>query len=140
MFHVKHWIMNQKSETGKTGEDLACEYLKDKGYKILLRNYRQKWGEIDIIAKDPKGVLVFVEVKTMRQWFDKAHHELPNKIAELKPEDNMTASKLRKVKRTASLFAGSNEDLVGETGWRVDLVAITMFHDKHCEINHYENV
>ena len=52
----------------------------------------------------------------------------------------MTAAKIIKVKRTASLFAGANEELVGESGWRVDLVAITMFHDKHSEINHYENV
>ena len=124
--------MYNKSEIGKIGEDLACEYLKDKGYKIINRNYRQKWGEIDIIAKDPIGITVFIEVKTMRQ--------LPDKVAELKPEDNMTTAKIKKVKRTASLFAGANEELVGEFGWRVDLVAITMFHGKHCEINHYENV
>ncbi len=47
---------------GNKGEDLACEYLKRQGYKILERNFRSKLGEIDIIAKE-KDTLVFVEVK-----------------------------------------------------------------------------
>lgn len=47
------------------GEDLASEFLKDKRYTILARNYRAgRVGEIDIIALDPEGVIVFVEVKT----------------------------------------------------------------------------
>lgn len=48
---------------GKTGEELAKDYLMSKGYRILETNYRNKIGEIDIIAKD-KDVLVFIEVKT----------------------------------------------------------------------------
>lgn len=48
---------------GNQGEDLACEYLRKQGYKILERNYRIRGGEIDIIAQD-KEYLVFVEVKT----------------------------------------------------------------------------
>ncbi len=49
--------------TGQCGEDIASEYLKKKGYKILERNYKNKIGEIDIVAKY-KEDLVFVEVKT----------------------------------------------------------------------------
>jgi putative endonuclease len=49
--------------TGRQGEELAAKYLKDKGYKIIEKNFRKGYGEIDIIAiKD--GVLVFIEVKT----------------------------------------------------------------------------
>jgi putative endonuclease len=48
---------------GKLGEDLVCSHLKKNGYKILERNYRFRWGEIDIIAAK-KGHTVFVEVKT----------------------------------------------------------------------------
>ncbi len=44
------------------GEDLAAEYLKRRGYKILHRNFRTRFGEIDIVAKKGK-TLVFVEVK-----------------------------------------------------------------------------
>ncbi|MEK7654102.1 MAG: YraN family protein [Patescibacteria group bacterium] len=59
--------MTNKSEVGKLGEDLACGFLVKKGYKILKRNYWKPWGELDIVAKDPDGVLVFVEVKAMRR-------------------------------------------------------------------------
>lgn len=50
-------------EKGKRGESIAKDYLISKGYKILFTNYRNKIGEIDIIAKD-KDILVFIEVKT----------------------------------------------------------------------------
>ena len=46
-----------------TGEVLACNFLKEKGYKILQTNYKNRLGEIDIIAKD-KNIIVFVEVKS----------------------------------------------------------------------------
>ena len=50
---------------GSFAENLAEEFLKKRGYKILDRNYRKPWGEIDIIARDGK-VLAFVEVKARR--------------------------------------------------------------------------
>lgn len=53
----------QNKVTGNRGETLAAEYLVKKGYKIIQRNYRSKWGEIDIICKQEK-IIVFVEVKT----------------------------------------------------------------------------
>ena len=48
---------------GKLGEDAACDYLKKKHYQILARNYRKKYGEIDIIARKANK-LIFAEVKT----------------------------------------------------------------------------
>ena len=51
--------MNQE----RSGEELATEFLRKKGYKILERNFEASQGEIDIIAKDDEE-LVFVEVKT----------------------------------------------------------------------------
>jgi putative endonuclease len=47
---------------GKTGEDLACRELERRGYAIVARRYRQRGGELDIIARDG-ATLVFVEVK-----------------------------------------------------------------------------
>jgi putative endonuclease len=48
--------------TGRYGEDKAAVLLKKNGYKIIERNYRNKLGEIDIIARD-NGVVCFIEVK-----------------------------------------------------------------------------
>ena len=50
---------------GKLGEDLACAELCRRGYVVLVRRYRTRYGEIDIIARD-KEIIVFVEVKTRR--------------------------------------------------------------------------
>ncbi len=50
---------------GTFGEDKACKYLKKQGYKILERNFKTSFAEIDIIA-EKDGVYVFVEVKTRK--------------------------------------------------------------------------
>ena len=56
--------MNNQS-LGKLGEEYTCKYLQDKGYKILERNFRNKLGEIDLIAQEGK-VICFIEVKTRK--------------------------------------------------------------------------
>ena len=53
----------QSNIYGKRSEIIASNYLKDKGYKILETNYKNKIGEIDVIAQD-KDYIVFVEVKS----------------------------------------------------------------------------
>ncbi|NIA04938.1 MAG: YraN family protein [Proteobacteria bacterium] len=51
--------------TGRAGEDVAAAFLLGRGYRIIARNYRRRFGEIDIIAEDG-AVLVFVEVKARK--------------------------------------------------------------------------
>lgn len=57
--------MTQSAELGKSGEKLAGEYLEKIGYEIIEKNFRTKFGEIDIIARDDE-TFVFVEVKTRK--------------------------------------------------------------------------
>lgn len=53
---------DNRQSFGKTGEDLACRELERRGYAILARGYRSRFGEIDIVAKDDQTI-VFIEVK-----------------------------------------------------------------------------
>ena len=64
--HIKIKDMNNNKNIGEIGENLACWFLLKNKYKILFRNYREKFDEIDIIARSFDGVLVFVEVKTLK--------------------------------------------------------------------------
>lgn len=129
-----------KQATGKVGENLACVYLVKKGYKVLKRNYREKWGEIDIIARAKDRTLVFVEVKALAGGGGVG----------LSPEDNLTSAKLRKLKRACATFAGKNGDLIDDRrGWRIDLVAVDLNVSRDLSacpepvegaIRHYENI
>ena len=58
----------ERLKYGKESESVAAKFLKKKGYKILEQNYRNKLGEIDIIAKD-KDTIVFVEVKARKSRY-----------------------------------------------------------------------
>ena len=73
-------------EAGKSGEDIAVDYLISKNYEIIKRNFRfGKSGEIDIICRD-KNILVFVEVKTRKNesYGDALLSITPTKIKHLK--------------------------------------------------------
>ncbi|MCC6580214.1 MAG: YraN family protein, partial [Phycisphaeraceae bacterium] len=63
------WIRRQLSRlaTGQRGEQLAAQYLRRQGYRILARNLRFRFGEIDLLAMAPDGLtVVVVEVKASR--------------------------------------------------------------------------
>ena len=121
--------MTRQSEVGQLGEDIATRYLKKKRYKIIERNYREKWGEIDIIAMSPRKVLVFVEVKTVS-----------GPIPYIEAEEHLTKSKLIKLQRTAGFYAnGRGAKHTKKGGWRIDLLAITIEGDD-ATIRHYETI
>lgn len=85
--------VNKAKETGNKGEQAAADYLIGKGYEILDRNYRQRQGELDIIARHGKsGRIVFVEVKTRRR------------IVHGVPAEAVNHHKIKKIIRTASRY------------------------------------
>jgi len=82
-------------EFGRAAEEAAAKFLKAKGYKILVRNYKNKFGEIDIIAEQ-ENVICFIEVK--------ARHSL-NLGA---PEEAVSARKQRQICRAAVYYLKAN--------------------------------
>ena len=127
--------MTQKRETGNRGEDAATRFLQDRGYKIIERNFWKPWGELDVVAVAPDKTLVFVEVKTLE-------HEISE--LSISPEENLTSAKLKKLQRTAQLYANSHPQLIDDNmGWRIDLVAINILQEnvkEKFDIRHYENI
>ena len=120
---------------GKMGEDIACEYLINRHWKVLGRNYRRKSDEIDIIARSKDKTLVFVEVKSLRR----AEALLS---AAFTPEDNLSSAKLHKISRTCEFFARKYSWLIdADRGWRIDLIAIDLNYDgSPIDLRHYENI
>ena len=101
--------MFNKRQVGNKGEDLACDYLKNLGYKILTRNFTIRGGEIDIVARD-REELVFVEVKL----------RVGNQFGTAK--ESITYWKLKALQKTALFY-------IQKINWanrpyRFDLVAI----------------
>ncbi|HEX7136666.1 MAG TPA: YraN family protein [Vicinamibacterales bacterium] len=82
-------------ELGKTGEELACRELTRRGYAILARRWRQRVGEIDIIARDGETI-VFVEVKARDGRAFGA------------PAEAVSAAKQRRIAQLAIMFLTRN--------------------------------
>ena len=111
--------------TGKLGEEIAKKYLENKGYKIVERNYKTKYAEIDLVAKR-KNELVFVEVRT--------------KVGENfgSPEETIDRKKLRKLWGNATAY-GARARWQGHC--RIDAICIVLKKDYSLgRLNHYENI
>lgn len=115
-----------KQDFGKFGEQIASDYLTDKGFIIVKKNYRCFSGEIDIIAKK-KDLLLIVEVKSR------------NKIDTEETLLSITKSKQRKISRATADFIENNQEY-SEHYIRFDIITVIKHHlyDEYI-INHYDN-
>ena len=100
-----------RKNTGRGGEEAACLFIIRKGYRILEKNYRRKWGEINIIA-EKGGIVRFVEVKAVSRESE-----------DYRPEELLHVSKLRKVARTATLYMEEHRD---PREYQIDAVTVIM--------------
>ena len=124
----------QKQVIGKIGEDCACQYLKNKGYKITDRNYLRKWGEIDIVAKNGKK-LHFIEVKSVSRKissdFDKkvSHETKKSANDSYRPEDNMHPWKLQRLGRVIQSYL-LDKDISDDIDWQFDVAVVYIDTEK----------
>jgi len=115
-----------KKDLGKFGEKLACDYLEEKGYAIIEKNFYTRGGEIDIIAKDG-NILVFVEVKTRTS------------LVFGPPEEAIDFSKQRKLAKTIEFYLLKNNFY--NQSYRVDSIAIEIDKErKKAKIRHEKNI
>jgi putative endonuclease len=120
------------TETGKIGENMACAYLRKNKYLILARNHKERFDEIDIIARHFDGTLIFCEVKSIND----------NSLnCQFMPEDNLSALKFKKMVRAANMFLSRHPGAVREgVGWRIDLIAIVLRNGELASLRHYKNI
>lgn len=109
-----------KSTVGQIGEELAARFLEGKGYRVIARNYRKPWGEIDIIASLGHS-LRFVEVKTVSR-----ENLLPT---EYRAEDNVHPAKIKRIHRALQSYL-DEKDITGDSDWQIDLVTVTLIEEK----------
>ena len=104
-------------EVGNTGESVAAEFLTRKGFKIIERNYRKPWGEVDIIA-EKSGVVRFIEVKSVSR---ESSQDISRETNEHRPEEMVHESKLRKIARTAEMYMNAKND---PRDYQIDVVGV----------------
>lgn len=117
--------MDARKEFGDAGENLAASFLSRAGMRVLDRQVRTAFGEVDLVCEDGDEI-VFVEVKTRRS--DEFGY----------PEEAVTPSKFRHM-------AASAEAVLSEHGWekrfwRLDVVAIRLLPGEDPEIVHLKAI
>ncbi len=107
--------MSENIRLGRYGEERAAVYLDRKGYRILARNFRCRYGEIDIVAMDG-ATLCFIEVKTRRN------------LRMGQPAESVTQRKMMHLKRCSyiyrSRFEGKYENI------RLEIVEVLIRNGK----------
>lgn len=117
--------MNSTKKEGDRGEVIAIEYLQKKGYKIIETNYVfGRFWEVDIIAKWANRYC-FVEVKYRNNW------------AYGTPEESISPSKLRKIRKTIEFYTMKNH--IGFENIQLDVIAI-LKEETSYKLTHYKNI
>ena len=102
------------NELGRRGEQLAAEHFSRLGYRVLARNHRTRWGELDLVlADDSDDTIVFCEVKSRRlgsgDW-----------------RDNLNERKRRQVRTMAAAWLNEVTDRPLYADLRFDAVGVTL--------------
>jgi putative endonuclease len=118
-------MSSSKQALGRWGENLAADYLTQKGYVILEQNFRTPYGELDLIVQDA-STLVFVEIKTRStDTFGL-------------PEASITSRKQQHIVSAALAYMQAASDT--EISWRIDVIAIRKNNSGPTpEITHFKN-
>ena len=114
-----------KTRIGRQGEEAAAAFLQKKGYRILERNFRLAYGEIDIIAQDG-SFLVFVEVK-LRQDGDYGSGE-----------EAINKRKIAHIERVGEYYAALHPQL--PQALRIDVVSINLSRKNQPQIRLFKNI
>ena len=114
-----------RSRLGALGETVAAAHLEAQGLNVVDRNFRTRYGEVDLIAED-SGTLVFVEVKTRRS------------LAFGAPEESVTPRKRARLANVAAAYLQLHG--LEQQNWRIDVVGVALQRTGPATINHVRAV
>lgn len=119
-------MSDERRATGGGGEALVAAYLQRRGWTIIARNWRCREGEIDIVARDPLGVVVVCEVKCRRgDGFGD-------------PLEAVTRDKVRRLRRLAGAWAAAQSRPPGQL--RLDAVGVRTHPDGTSTLTHVSGI
>jgi putative endonuclease len=134
---MKRNNLYSRQQIGSRGETLATWYLERKGFEILERNYRKKWGEIDIVARGTDQKVHFVEVKSV-SYETKRDLDLAVKARNWRPEENVHPYKLRKLNRAIDSWLIEKRY---DGDWVIDVLAVRVVpREKYATVKFIPNV
>jgi len=115
-----------RGELGALGEQLAVEHLRALGMQILARNWRCRYGELDVIAADGDHTVVFVEVKTRTG-------DRFGGVAQA-----VTRAKVRRIRRLAGVWLASQDNRWAQI--RIDVIGVRVGRSRTPEVMHLQGV
>lgn len=127
--------MLNKQTLGRAGEQLAVHYLENEGFRVIARNWRHQFGELDIVALD-RDTIVAVEVKT-RSSTEFGH-----------PFESITTEKVQRLRRLLISWSRQHRDdavlkrVTAHTqrSLRIDAVAVILHPAAEAQIEHLRGI
>jgi putative endonuclease len=112
---------DDRKALGARAEELAGRFLEERGHQIVERNWRCRFGEVDLVTRDG-DTLVFVEVRARRgKRFGS-------------PEESLGARKRKRLETLASVYV---QKRAWTGAWRIDAVTLMLVQGSEPEIQHY---
>ncbi|MEK7134145.1 MAG: YraN family protein [Patescibacteria group bacterium] len=133
--------MAKHNTVGSIGEDVATRYLEGKSFEIIERNYRKKWGELDIVARETswnRETLHFVEVKTVSREISST--DISRETSDFSPEEMVHSNKIARLKRAIQTYL-LDRNVPRETEWEFSIIAVFLDQaTKKAVVRHTKNI
>jgi len=134
MYHKEEMAQNKHIAIGQLGEKIAQKYLENRKFRFVERNFRKKWGELDIVMQKD-DVLHFIEVKA-----GSFHTSVPKGEESYRPEDHMHFHKKTRMKRIIQSYL-LEKKVSPLQEWTIDLVVVHINTDtKKAHVHVLENI
>jgi putative endonuclease len=133
--------VSHNRKIGALGEDVACKFLVKRGFTVIERNYKKKWGEIDIIVTK-SDCIHFIEVKTVSRAFNKNEINETSANGEFNPGENIHPWKIKRLSRTVSSYLSEKyPKKETEQKWQIDAIIVFLDQDsKQARISFIESI